>query len=201
LPSILRRLWRLRLLVPHLPRYRPRASSTVVAQAVVLRPSPSTTPTDSARPGQATGGGQSNQEVLLLLRTSPRAWEFPGGHVNYGEDPAHAVIRETREETSLTVRVDRLLGWYRRTGFRPHRSPVYVCSVAGGTLRGNWESVRVQWFSVDALPAGLFPWYRPIVQDAVRGLTHTQEQHQHLGWRAVRDGLLIHLRGILRPAA
>lgn len=136
-----------------------------------------------------------------MLRTSPRAWEFPGGQVNRGEEPARAAVRETREETGLDVRVDRLVGWYRRTGFRPHRSPVYVCSVAGGTLRGNWESVRVQWFSVDKLPAGLFPWYRPIVQDAVRGVTHQVEQHQHLGWREVRAAAAIHVRGILRPAA
>ena len=194
--GLARRLWHLRHLIPHLPRYRRHTSSTIVAQAVVLRPAPP--PNDSPHPTPPPK--EPGPQVLLLLRTSPRAWEFPGGHVNPNEDPAHAVIRETREETSLTVRVDRLLGWYRRTGFRPHRSPVYVCSVAGGTLRGNWESIRVQWFSVDALPSGLFPWYRPIIRDAVHGLTHTEEQHQHLGWRAVRDGLLIHLRGILRPS-
>jgi len=169
-------------LIPRLPRYRRRASSTIVAQAVVLRPAPD----------------GDDQEVLLVHRTSPRAWEFPGGHVDRGEDPAAAVMRETREETGLHVRVERLLGWYRRTGFRPHRSPVYVCSVVGGRLRRNRESVSVQWFSVDVLPRGLLPWYRPIVDDAVGGFTHAEEQHQHLGWRAVRDGAAIHLGAIWR---
>lgn len=168
--------------VPHLPRYDRRAGGPVVAQAIVLRETRART-----------------REVVLVLRTSPRAWEFPGGQVERGEAPEQAVVRETHEETGLDVRVERLLGWYRRTGFRPHRSPVYVCSPVGGELRRNWESVRVQWFSVDALPRGLFPWYAPLIRDAARGVTHEVEQRQHLGWRAVWAAMRIHLRGVLRP--
>ena len=167
--------------MPDLPRYDHRDGGPLIAQAIVLRDTP---------------GGR---EVLLLLRTSPRAWEFPGGQVERGEAPEAAVVRETREETGLHVRAERMLGWYRRTGFRPHRSPVYVCAPKGGELRRNWESVRVQWFSVDDLPAGLFPWYVPLIQDATRGVTHPTEQRQHLGWQAVWAAIRIHIRGTLRP--
>lgn len=178
-----RLLGRLSQVVPDLPEYSRRGGGLRIAQAVVLR------------------DGPAGKEVLLVLRTSPRAWEFPGGEIEPGEAPERAVVREAREETGLEVRVERLLGWYRRTGFRPHRSPVFVCAPAGGALRSNWESVRVQWFSVDALPSGLFPWYVPVVRDAVRGVAHAAEQHQHLGWRAVWAGIRIHLRGVLRPSA
>lgn len=33
-------------------------------------------------------------------------YHLPGGHVEFGEEPAEAVVREFREEFGLTVRVD-----------------------------------------------------------------------------------------------
>lgn len=133
-----------------------------------------------------------------MLRTSPRAWELPGGSVEPGELPAQAVVREVEEETGLEVRVSRLLGWYRRTGFRPHRSPVFVCQHVAGVARPNWESIRVSWFRLDQLPAGLFPWYRPIIADAASGRSYPDEQRQHLGLAAVWAAAKIHLRQVVR---
>jgi 8-oxo-dGTP diphosphatase len=45
-------------------------------------------------------------EALLIRRGSePEIWKgkwaFPGGFVNYGEDPSHAVLRELEEETGV----------------------------------------------------------------------------------------------------
>ena len=175
----LQRRFPLLQLVPSLPAYEYAGGGPEIAQAVVLR-------TDRT------------PEVLLLLRTSPRAWELPGGAVEPGEAPDAAVLREVQEETGLDVEIVRLLGHYRRTGFRPHRSPVYVCRPTGGALRPNWESIRVEWFPVGALPEGLFPWYAPIIQDAARGLTHQEEQRQHLGLSTVLAAILIHVRQVVR---
>lgn len=172
----LRRRYPLLHLIPSLPRYDFAGGGPEIAQAVVL----------------------SGEDVLLLLRTSPRAWELPGGAVEPGEAPEDAVVREVEEETGLQVRIDRLLGQYRRTGFRPHRSPVYVCRPVSGTVRRNWESIRVEWFPVARLPRGLFPWYVPVIQDAARGLTHHEEQRQHLGLAAVWAAALIHVRQVVR---
>lgn len=173
------RAWRSKLfdLLPDLPAYE-HGDGPTIAQAVILR------------------DGQSGPEVLLVHRTSPRAWELPGGEVEPGEEPARAAVREAREETGLLVSVSRQVGWYRRTGFRPHRSPVYVCRVIGGRLRPNWESVSVCWFAVDRLPLRLFPWYRVVIRDAASGITHLFEQRQHLGFRAVVAGAAIHLLGM-----
>jgi 8-oxo-dGTP pyrophosphatase MutT (NUDIX family) len=50
-------------------------------------------------------------EVLLARWISPRGpeWTLPGGGLDHGEEPADAAVREVREETGYTVRLDRLL--------------------------------------------------------------------------------------------
>jgi 8-oxo-dGTP diphosphatase len=150
----------------------------VIPQAVILR--------------RAAAGA----EVLLVKRTSPRAWELPGGYVEPHEQPAEALVREVHEETGVDVRLDRLVGWYRRTGFRPHRSPVYACTPLGGTVRRSGEAVAIGYFPVDKLPLGLFPWYREVIRDAARGVTHREDREQHLGFPVVVTCLAIHLGGM-----
>ncbi|HWO89214.1 MAG TPA: NUDIX domain-containing protein, partial [Gemmatimonadales bacterium] len=40
--------------------------------------------------------------LVLLIRDSYRNWGFPKGHIEEGEDPVAAAIREVAEETRLT---------------------------------------------------------------------------------------------------
>ena len=53
---------------------------------------------------------------FLLLRRSPAnqnfvgCWEWPGGKLDPGENFATALLREAREETSLTVEITALAG-------------------------------------------------------------------------------------------
>jgi 8-oxo-dGTP pyrophosphatase MutT (NUDIX family) len=166
-------------LLPDLPAYE-RGGGPTIPQAVILRQ------------------GGAGIEVVLVLRTTPRAWELPGGYVERDESAEEALAREVWEETGLRVRLERLVGRYARTGFRPHRSPVYACSVLDGALRASHEAVRAAWFPVDALPLGLFPWYRPIIRDAAGGVSHAEEQRQHLGFAHVWRAALIHVAGTLR---
>ena len=44
-------------------------------------------------------------EVLLIRRADDGRWAMPGGWVEPGETPAEAAVRETAEETGLTVSV------------------------------------------------------------------------------------------------
>lgn len=49
-------------------------------------------------------------ERILLSRLAPEIaprelWTLPGGGLDFGEDPRHAVIREVREETGIDVQV------------------------------------------------------------------------------------------------
>ena len=42
------------------------------------------------------------QPLFLLIRDSYKIWGFPKGHIEAGEQPEIAALREVREETGLT---------------------------------------------------------------------------------------------------
>ena len=136
-------------LVPDLPP-RTAPEDSIVVQAVVFRSGPSLVP-----------------EVLLVHRTSPRAWELPGGHPDGDEPVELTAIRETREETGIEVVVAGRIADFHRTGFVPHVSPTVLCEAVDGFPTGNHESVEVRYFPADRLPWGLFPWYRPVIAEAL----------------------------------
>lgn len=43
----------------------------------------------------------NTEAVLLVWHRASQAWLFPGGHVEPGESPAEAALREVREETGV----------------------------------------------------------------------------------------------------
>lgn len=105
-----------------------------------------------------------DDRVLLAHWNEGRksAWTMPGGGLEAGEDPEHAVRREVREETGFRVRVDELLGIHSRV-IPAHRrlteseSPlhtlriVYRASITGGRLRHekNGSTDRADWFTLE----------------------------------------------------
>lgn len=55
---------------------------------------------------------ESHEKVLLTRRADNGLWCLPSGGMESGESVEETVIRETQEETGLTIRVLRLIGVY-----------------------------------------------------------------------------------------
>ena len=45
------------------------------------------------------------QVLLVTARRNPRNWIFPKGHIEKGESPEEAALRETREEAGVSARL------------------------------------------------------------------------------------------------
>ncbi|GAB2673335.1 hypothetical protein GCM10027271_37660 [Saccharopolyspora gloriosae] len=87
--------------------------------------------------------------VLLVRCAEPNGehtWSLPGGGVEHGEDPFHAVVREVAEETGCDAVVERLLGVDSRVipaaerwvpGREPHQNVgvFYRVRITGGEPR------------------------------------------------------------------
>ena len=137
---------------------------------------------------------QSEGGLLLAVRGDLRGWELPGGRVEEGESGEDAVRREVREETGLEVEVERFVGDYHRTGFRPHTAKVYLCRVVGGALRVSDENLDLRWFADGQMPATLFPWFHGPIRDSQSDVGNPIEQFEHQGPEVVLAAIRIDLK-------
>ncbi len=87
-------------------------------------------------------------------------WEFPGGAVEFGETLHNALIREIREEYSITIAVGDLLTVtdHILPAEKQHWvSPSFICRIAQGepTILEPEKCAEIGWFALDAIPADL----------------------------------------------
>ncbi len=116
-------------------------------------------------------------ECLVLRRAAggrcPGAWESVHGHIEDGERPEEAALRELREETGLTPA--RMYNLSRVESFYQHRLdevalvPIFVAFVVGGTdaVIGP-EHDAAEWLGVHAARGRLaWPRERRALDDVV----------------------------------
>jgi dATP pyrophosphohydrolase len=112
--------------------------------------------------------GSVAPEVLVLRRgpdgRSPGSWETVHGHLESGETPVQAALRELREETGLEplrlYNVSRVETFYRHRTDEIALIPVFAGVVGpGATARPSREHDRVEWL-VPSAAAARFSWPR-----------------------------------------
>jgi 8-oxo-dGTP pyrophosphatase MutT (NUDIX family) len=107
-----------------------------------------------------------------------RVLALPKGHVDPGESPLQAAIREVREETGIVVREPvRELGesryWYRRNGRSvPKKVTFYLFAyVSGDTKDHDDEVLEVRWIDLhDALTELSYEGERSMIELALAHL-------------------------------
>jgi len=110
-------------------------------------------------------------------------WCLPKGHLEDGETPEQAAVREIAEETGIEGRVLSSLGvidyWFSAEGRRIHKLVHhYLLEATGGELSiegdPDHEAIDVAWVALDDLGALLaFPNERRIAREATARLAES----------------------------
>ena len=100
---------------------------------------------------------QREDRILLAQRPPhkllPLKWEFPGGKVEPGEDPAAAIVREIREELGCEIRPTRALTPF----IHDYKTVIiemipFVCHLAPGSAEPHpFEHVALAWVTLAEL--------------------------------------------------
>ncbi len=106
---------------------------------------------------------ERDNKILIVRRHDPehpqwhRRWQFPGGKIELHETPIDALRREVKEETSLTINSERLLGvsthhWNTPKGIQQTFILLYHCINLSEDVRLNEkENDAYMWEKPEAI--------------------------------------------------
>jgi 8-oxo-dGTP diphosphatase len=113
---------------------------------------------------------QPGRVLVIERRNPPFGWALPGGFVDDGEPVEAAAVREAREETALTVRLEALLGVYSEPSrdARGHTvSAVYVAR-GEGEAQAQDDARALDWLDPEDRNFALAFDHRYILDDYLR---------------------------------
>jgi ADP-ribose pyrophosphatase YjhB (NUDIX family) len=95
--------------------------------------------------------------ILLVQESADGKWAMPGGWADIGEAPVQMAVREVREESGFTVRIDKLIGVYDANRVAPFEFShayklVFMGAITGGEARTSMETLAVDFFAPQAIP-------------------------------------------------
>jgi 8-oxo-dGTP pyrophosphatase MutT (NUDIX family) len=118
--------------------------------------------------------------LLAIQRQDNKAWAFPAGYCDLGENAAHTAVRETFEETGLHVALERLLGIYSGPAFKyTHANgdqvqdvgAVFKARLVGGTLKqAESEITALRWQTSKEVLAEFGMGRRPFIAKILASL-------------------------------
>jgi 8-oxo-dGTP pyrophosphatase MutT (NUDIX family) len=121
--------------------------------------------------------------IARVNRAGRVEWCLPKGHLEEGETPEQAAVREIEEETGIRGRVLHALGtidyWFSAEGRRVHKLVHhYLLEATGGTITvegdPDQEAIDAAWVPLTELGALLaFPNERRIAREATARLADT----------------------------
>ncbi len=107
--------------------------------------------------------------IIIERRNPPPGFALPGGFIDEGEYAEHAALREAMEETSLTVRLEGLLGVYSRPDRDPRAHTLTMVYVARAlhpeALKAADDALAAFWCDPAAPPAPMCFDHARILKD------------------------------------
>jgi ADP-ribose pyrophosphatase YjhB (NUDIX family) len=148
---------------------RPLAHFEALRSTLFLRPSPIV--------AGAAAVIDERGRIVLIERADTHHWGMPAGMMEVGETPAEGVTREAFEETGIRCRAVALVGVYDSwKGGAPMGQHTYKFTFLCQPLTHDQEytpfsqeeTVQVQWFTEEELPAVLVQGHKERIADAYR---------------------------------
>jgi 8-oxo-dGTP diphosphatase len=98
-----------------------------------------------------------DDEVLIIRENKPTAidkWNFPSGHIEYGEDILYSACREVKEETGFDVKLNSTTGVYNFISSTNHQVILFhfIGEITGGSLNLEEDGISdSRWVKVSDL--------------------------------------------------
>ena len=109
----------------------------------------------------------SSDSVLLVQRSDVPVWVLPGGGIEHEEPPEVAAIRETFEESGITVDIIDHVATYQPINRLARTTYLFLCRSRSHEepLAHNKEVVAARFFPVHSMPSTLFPLHRTFIDE------------------------------------
>ena len=109
----------------------------------------------------------SSDTVLLVQRSDVPVWVLPGGGIEHEEPPEVAAIRETFEESGITVDIIDHIATYHPINRLARTTYLFLCRprVHEEPITRSKEVAAARFFPVHSLPSTLFPLHRTFIDE------------------------------------